>query len=77
MSNLIFGELKIAQFCSAIFLKPLQQRISQIFFPFLGPFLPGERLKTSWLEDHPDVVRLLLPCEDQSDDSMTRDDEMC
>jgi hypothetical protein len=37
-----------------------------------GPFLPGERLKTSWLEDHPDVVRLLLPCEDQSDDSMTR-----
>lgn len=26
---------------------------------------PGERMKASWLEDHPDVVRLLAPCEDQ------------
>eukprot|EP00913_Durusdinium_trenchii_P021970 g20643.t1 len=24
-----------------------------------------ERMKASWLEDHPDVVRLLAPCEDQ------------
>lgn len=30
-----------------------------------GAGAQGERLKTSWLEDHPDVVRLLLPCEDQ------------
>lgn len=25
----------------------------------------GERLKSSWLEDHREVVRLLSPCEDQ------------
>eukprot|EP00435_Cladocopium_sp_Y103_P006948 s1176_g2.t1 len=30
-----------------------------------GAGAQGERLKSSWLEDHPDVVRLLLPCEDQ------------
>ena len=49
-----------------LFFSPPLFEFSTFFFrPFRRRLITGERLKSSWLEDHREVVRLLSPCEDQ------------